>query len=79
MWLQYLVSIYQREGNCVVDKTHTSFWQVVLNGADLFSYEGHAKQPLPFPFGVVFIFSRTSVNVVDDNSGSCCSCEGLDD
>ena len=71
MWLQYTVSIYHKEGNCVVNRAHTSIWQVVLNGVDSFPYEGHAEQPLPFLLGVVFFVSGAFVNVVNNNFGSC--------
>ena len=67
MWLYYPDS----EGNCAIDKVHTSFRKVVLNGADPLSYKDHAKQSLPFPFRVVSFVNRASMDVVDDNSGNC--------
>lgn len=71
MWLQYSVSIYQREGNCVINRAYTSMWQVVLNGADSFPYGDCVEQSLPFPLRVVFFVNGTSMNIVDNRSGSC--------
>ena len=47
MRLQHPIEIYRREGDCVVDWTHTSFCECALDGANPFSYRTRTKQPLP--------------------------------
>ena len=71
MWLQHSTSIYKGEGDCVVDRAHTSFRKVMLNETDSLSYRGLAKLPLPFSFKTVYFVNEAFVDVVDDNSGSC--------
>ena len=59
------------EGNCAVDGAHAPFRQVVLNETNMFFYRGRTEQSFPFLFKVVSVISGASVNVVDDNFGSC--------
>ena len=68
--MQYPVSIYQRKGNCAVNRAHTSILEVVLNEADPFPHGGYAEQPLSFSFGVVLFVSGASMTVVDNSFGS---------
>ena len=79
MRLQHPIEIYRREGDCVVDWTHTSFWECALDGANPFSYRTRMKQPLSLPSRAVLVIYWTSVYIVNDSPRSFWKCGGLGD
>ena len=78
MRLQQLIDIYWREGDCVVDWTHTSFYEAALNEVNPFSYRSHAEQPSPLPPRTIFIIYWTFVYIINNISRSFRRCRGLD-
>ena len=79
MQLQYPIDIYWREGDCVVDWMHTSFYEGVLNEVNPFFYRSRVEQSSPLPPRTMLIIYWTFMYIVNDNFGSFRRCRGLDD
>ena len=69
--LQHPIEIYWREGDCVVDWTHTFFYECALDGTNIFSYRSRAEQPLSSLPRAMFFIYRASMYTVNDSSRSC--------
>ena len=79
MRLQHPIEIYWKEGDCVVDWTHTFFYECALDGTNIFSYRSRAGQPLSLLPRAIFFIYRASVYTVNDNFRSCRRYRGWDD
>ena len=71
MWPLYPVSIDWGEDNYVINGVRTPIWQIMLNETDPFPYKYCTEQPLPFLLGVLFFVNGATMNVADNNLGSC--------
>ena len=66
MWLQHPIDIYRRKGDLSFIG-HTSFYEGVLDEANLFFCSSRMKQHFPLPPRVVLVIYWTSVYIVNDN------------
>lgn len=77
MLLQHPINIYRNEGDCVVEWTHTSFYEGALDGANPLFYKNCMKQPSPLLPKAMLIIYWTYVYIINDNHRGYQRCRGL--